>query len=59
MASEDRFSDEDFVARLHNADTCRDAFTEVMRNFSRPLYWQIRRMVIDHDATNDLLQILS
>ena len=56
MASEDRFSDEDFVARLHNADTCRDAFTEVMRYFSRPLYWQIRRMVIDHDATNDLLQ---
>lgn len=56
MASEDRFSDEDFVARLHNADTCRDTFTEVMRYFSRPLYWQIRRMVIDHDATNDLLQ---
>ncbi len=56
MASEDRFNDEDFIARLHNEQTCRQAFTEVMRHFSRPLYWQIRRMVIDHDATNDLLQ---
>ena len=56
MASEDKFSDEDFVARLHNADTCREAFTEVMRHFSRPLYWQIRRMVFSHEDANDLLQ---
>ena len=56
MIPEDRFNDEDFVARLHNADTCRDAFTDIINYFSRPLYWQIRRMVIDHDAANDLLQ---
>ena len=44
------------MARLHNVDTCRDAFTDIINYFSRPLYWQIRRMVIDHDAANDLLQ---
>lgn len=53
---EDRFEDEDFVARLHNVDTCHAAFTEIINHFSRPLYWQIRRMVFDHEATNDLLQ---
>ncbi len=56
MASESRFNDEVFVARLHNVETCHEAFTEIINYFSRPLYWQIRRMVIDHDATNDLLQ---
>ncbi len=56
MASEDMFNDEVFMARLHDVATCREAFTEIINHFSRPLYWQIRRMVIDHDVTNDLLQ---
>ena len=56
MASEEHFNDEVFVARLHDVATCRDAFTEIINHFSRPLYWQIRRMVIDHDTANDLLQ---
>lgn len=44
------------VARLRDPATVREAFGEVIRLFSEPLYWQIRRMVQSHDDANDLLQ---
>lgn len=46
----------ELIARLRDRATCRQAFNEVVRMYSEPLYWQIRRMVGDHDDTNDLLQ---
>ena len=46
----------ELIARLRNPDTCRDAFGEVIANFTEPLYWQIRRMVESHDDANDILQ---
>lgn len=48
--------DEQLVARLREPATCREAFGDVMRIYSEPLYWQIRRMVNNHDDANDLLQ---
>ncbi len=44
------------IERLRDKQTCRQAFGDVIRLYSEPLYWQIRRMVEDHDDTNDLLQ---
>jgi RNA polymerase sigma-70 factor (ECF subfamily) len=46
----------DLVKRLRERSTCRDAFGEVIKLYSEPLYWQIRRMVENHDDANDLLQ---
>ncbi len=34
----------------------RAAFTQVIALYTEPLYWQIRRMVQNHDDANDLLQ---
>ena len=34
----------------------RKAFEEIVKNYSEKLYWQIRKMVLSHDDTNDLLQ---
>lgn len=48
--------DAQLVARLRDPQSCRDAFGDVIRVYSEPLYWQIRRMVQDHDDANDLLQ---
>lgn len=31
-------------------------FAELMKKYSEPLYWQIRRMVNNHEDANDLLQ---
>lgn len=47
---------EQLVARLREPSTCREAFGDVIRIYSEPLYWQIRRMVNNHDDANDLLQ---
>lgn len=42
--------------RLRDPKQARGAFNEVIRTYSEPLYWQIRRMVNNHDDANDLLQ---
>ncbi len=32
------------------------AFTDIIKKYQEKLYWHIRRMVIDHEDTNDILQ---
>lgn len=44
------------TARLREPATVREAFTEVIKLYSEPLYWQIRRLVNNHDDANDMLQ---
>ncbi|MCH5319756.1 MAG: sigma-70 family RNA polymerase sigma factor [Paramuribaculum sp.] len=51
-----KLNDEELVDRLRDPKECRNAFTEVIKKYSEPLYHQIRRMVQSHDDTNDLLQ---
>ena len=47
---------DDLTARLRDPGTVRAAFAEMVEEYSRPLYWQIRRMVLNADDTDDLLQ---
>ncbi|MCH5326750.1 MAG: RNA polymerase sigma factor [Duncaniella sp.] len=44
------------VARLRDPATCREAFGEMIRLYTEPLYRQIRRLVQTHDDADDLLQ---
>ena len=44
------------IEQLHHQDTARSAFGKVIEHYSSTLYWQIRRMVIDHDDASDVLQ---
>ncbi len=46
----------ELVERLRDPAKVRDAFGEVIRIYSEPLYWQIRRLVQSHDDADDLLQ---
>ena len=46
----------ELIARLRDPETCRGAFGEVIKTYSEPLYWQIRRMVQSHDDADDILQ---
>lgn len=48
--------DNQLIEKLRDPKTCRAAFGEVIKTFTEPLYWQIRRMVQSHDDANDLLQ---
>lgn len=56
MASNLPQENEELTARLRDASTVRDAFTEVIRRYGEPLYWQIRRLVVNHDDADDVLQ---
>ncbi len=56
MAKETQFDDVNLVARLRDESTCREAFGEVIRIYTEPLYRQIRRMVQSHEDANDILQ---
>ncbi len=44
------------IEQLHNPATRHAAFTQVVNQYKEQLYWQIRRMVICHDDTDDVLQ---
>lgn len=42
--------------QLADPQRCREAFAEVVRLYSEQLYWKVRRMVLNHDDANDILQ---
>lgn len=42
--------------QFRQADTKEQAYTAIIRKYQEKLYWHIRRMVADHDDTNDVLQ---
>lgn len=50
------FNEPLIVAHLRDHKLCRNAFEKVIEHYTQPLYWHIRRIVINHDDTNDLLQ---
>ena len=56
MGKEIPHEDPALIERLRTPDSCRAAFNDVMRTYSEPLYWQIRRMVENHDDAADILQ---
>ncbi|APU69662.1 MAG: RNA polymerase sigma factor [Bacteroidota bacterium] len=49
-------SEEQFIARLQDDKTAREAFSELVNNYQQRLYWHIRNMVKDHDDADDVLQ---
>lgn len=44
------------VERLHDPKTQQAAFSELVKEYSEPLYWQVRKIVLNHDDANDVLQ---
>ena len=46
----------ELVRQLRNPKECRKAFSKVIAAYSEPLYWQIRKLVVNHEDANDLLQ---
>ncbi|HEY8689989.1 MAG TPA: RNA polymerase sigma factor [Chitinophagaceae bacterium] len=48
--------DIELLYKFKNADTKESAFTSILKKYQEKLYWHIRRMVVDHDDANDVLQ---
>ena len=49
-------SDAELLIQFQETATKEAAFTAIIRKYQEKLYWHIRRMVVDHDDANDVLQ---
>ena len=52
----DAYNEKEAIASLHDKEHQKEAFARIVRQYSEPLYWQIRRLVLSHEDANDLLQ---
>lgn len=51
-----QIDDRALLLAFRNESTREQAFTQLVRTYQERLYWHIRRMVMDHDDANDVLQ---
>jgi RNA polymerase sigma factor (sigma-70 family) len=49
-------TDRELLDKFANTETRNYAFNLLVRKYQQRLYWHIRKMVIDHDDADDLLQ---
>ncbi len=50
------YSDSELLEIFRNENTSNYAFNLLVRKYQQKIYWQVRRMVIDHDDANDVTQ---
>lgn len=48
--------DKELVYQFKQPENKERAFTSIIKKYQEKLYWHIRRMVVDHDDANDVLQ---
>ena len=49
-------TDTELLALFREPATKDSAFTEIVKKYQERLYWHIRRMLVDHDDSNDVMQ---
>src|SRR5215216_1715846 len=49
-------SDAELLMQFRNPVTKERAFTSVIKKYQEKLYWHVRRMVVEHEDANDVLQ---
>ena len=52
----DQIDDHMLVASFRDEKLREAAFTQLVRKYQERLYWHIRRMVVEHEDANDILQ---
>jgi RNA polymerase sigma-70 factor (ECF subfamily) len=50
------YKEEKIIAQLRDPVTQKGAFDQIVIGYSEKLYWHIRKMVLNHEDANDLLQ---
>ena len=50
------WTDEDIIEKIQDEKTVNYGFNLLMDKYQEKVYWVIRRMVIDHDASDDIAQ---
>jgi RNA polymerase sigma-70 factor (ECF subfamily) len=49
-------TDTELLALFKEQATKERAFTEIVKKYQERLYWHIRRMLVDHEDSNDVMQ---
>src|ERR1700689_3937130 len=49
-------SDTDLLIQFRDPGTKEKAFTAIIKKYQEKLYWHVRRMVVEHEDANDVLQ---
>lgn len=56
MAEEVENNDAELLEQFRNESTRNYAFHLIVTKYQKRVYWQVRRIVIDHDDSNDVVQ---
>lgn len=49
-------TDEEILSKFQDEKTRNQAFNMLLKKYQQKIYWHVRRMVIDHDDADDLVQ---
>lgn len=55
-ATDKYLEDQELIKKLTREDTRNFAFNQLVRKYQERIYWHVRKMVLDHDDTNDVVQ---
>jgi len=44
------------ISKFANESTREEAFNQLLTKYQQKIYWHVRRMVIDHDDADDVVQ---
>jgi RNA polymerase sigma-70 factor (ECF subfamily) len=50
--------DTSLLAAFHNQTTKEKGYNGIVKKYQEKLYWHIRRMLVSHEDTNDVLQMV-
>ena len=51
-----QMDDKELLYQFSQTHLKESAFTGIIKKYQEKLYWHVRRMLVDHDDTNDVLQ---
>ncbi len=54
--NQEHLNDTELLLQFKNLSTKEKGFTAIIKKYQEKLYWHIRRMVVDHEDANDVLQ---
>ena len=52
----EHLDDKELLFQFKNEATREAAFTRIIKKYQEKLYWHVRRMVVEHEDANDVLQ---
>ncbi|MET0300126.1 MAG: sigma-70 family RNA polymerase sigma factor, partial [Flavitalea sp.] len=52
----ENYQDSELLVRFRDPSTRESAYTAIIKKYQEKLYWHVRRIVVEHEDANDVLQ---